>query len=102
MDLHHILLTGLPANLGVVSHGEAIELYSRSLHGHLRRAGRCWGKSQKSGRMAHFLHLPLELGEAPLCMSNCNSSFVTMRVMKKPSPMSSPSTKSTNASNISG
>src|SRR5215470_2157242 len=52
------------------------------------RAGRCWGKSQKSSRMAHVLHLPLEPGEAPLCVSTYNSSCVTMRVRKKPSPMS--------------
>src|SRR5215510_13527458 len=65
------------------------------------RAGRCWGKQCKSGRMACAIHLSLEPGETPVCVSNCNSSFVTMKVMKRPSPMSSPSTRTTNASNIS-
>src|SRR4030095_10028529 len=41
-------------------------------------------------RMACAIHLSLEPGEAPVCVSNCNSSFVTMTVMKRPSPMSSP------------
>src|SRR5262249_17747124 len=60
------------------------------------------GKSTKSNRMTRILHLPLEPGEALLCASNCNSSFVTMTVRKRPSPMSSPSTRTTNASSISG
>ena len=60
------------------------------------------GKSPNSSRMACAIHLSLEPGEAPVCVSNCNSSCVTMRVMKKPSPMSSPSTSTTNASSISG
>ena len=60
------------------------------------------GKSQNSSRMACAIHLSLEPGEAPVCVSNCNSSCVTMRVRKKPSPMSSPSTSTTNASSISG
>jgi hypothetical protein len=67
-----------------------------------RRAGRCWGKPQNSDKMTCPIHWPLEPGEAPVCASNCNSSSVTMTVTQKPSPMSSPSTSITNASNISG
>src|SRR5215475_12996318 len=67
-----------------------------------KRAWRCWGKPRKSTRMTRTLHLPHEPGEALLCASHCNSSSVTMTVRKKPSPMSSPSTSTTSASNISG
>jgi hypothetical protein len=70
--------------------------------GNAGRAGRCWGKPQNSDKMTYTLHWPLELGEALVCASNCNSSSVTMTVTKKPSPMLSPSTRITNASNISG
>ena len=66
------------------------------------RAGRCWGKPQNSDKMTCPIHWPLEPGEALLCASHCNSSSVTMTVTKKPSPMSSPLTRITNASNISG
>src|SRR6516165_10746290 len=66
------------------------------------RAGRCWGKPQNSDKMTCPIHWPLEPGEAPVCASHCNSSSVTITVTKKPSPMSSPSTSITNASNISG
>src|SRR5215813_4275418 len=61
----------------------------------MTRAGRCWGKPQNSDKMTCTLHWPLEPGEAPVCASNCNSSSVTMTVTKKPSPMSSPSTRIT-------
>src|SRR4030095_3257450 len=68
----------------------------------LTRAWRCWGKPRKSTRMTRTLHWPREPGEALLCASNCNSSSVTITVRKKPSPMSSPSPRTTSASNISG
>jgi hypothetical protein len=66
------------------------------------RAWRSWGKPRKSTRMTRTLYLPLKPGEALLCASNCNSSFVTMMVRKKLLPMSSPSIKTTNALSISG
>src|SRR6266404_5172593 len=68
----------------------------------VERAGRFWGKSTKSNRMTHLLHLSLESGEALLCASNCNSSSVTMMVGKRPSPISSPSTRTTSTLSISG
>ena len=37
-------------------------------------------KSTKSNRMTRTLYLLLKPGEALLCASNCNSSFVTMMV----------------------
>ncbi len=40
--------------------------------------------------MTGAIRLSLEPGEDPACASNCNSSFVTTTVAKKPSPMSSP------------
>src|SRR5215831_15276074 len=81
--------------------GRTVELPPRATAG-MARAGRCWGKPQNSDKMTCPIHWPLEPGEAPVCMSNCNSSSVTMTVTKKPSPMSSPSTRITNASNLSG
>ena|SRR5438128_2711405 len=53
----------------------------------LARAGRCWGLWIISGIMAWIIHLPLEPGEAPICVSNFSSSCAAMRVMKRPSPM---------------
>src|SRR6266436_1279637 len=38
------------------------------------RAGRCWGLWINSGKMTWIIHLLLEPGEAPVCVSNCNSS----------------------------
>ena len=66
-----------------------------------KRSREMLGVTSKLGKMTCTIHLPLEPGEATVCVSNCNSSFVTMRVTKKPSPMSSPSTRITNASSIS-
>ena len=51
------------------------------------RAGRCWGLWINSGTMAWIIHLPLEPGEAPICVSNFSSSCAAMRVRKRPSPM---------------
>src|SRR5215468_4608347 len=82
--------------------GGCLTRHSHYVRVRLGRAGRCWGKPQNSDKMTCPIHWPLEPGEAPVCMSNCNSSSVTMTVTKKPSPMSSPSTRITNASNISG
>ena len=39
------------------------------------RAGRGWGSWRTSDTMACIIHLPLEPGEAPVCVSNCNSSY---------------------------
>ncbi len=86
----------------VAFQGRAQPLVSVLAPGVPERAGRCWGKPQNSDKMTCTIHWPLEPGEAPVCASNCNSSSVTMTVTKKPSPMLSPSTRITNASNISG
>src|SRR5437867_3254808 len=51
------------------------------------RAGRCWGLWINSGTMAWIIHLPLEPGEAPVCVSNFSSSCAAMRVRKRLSPM---------------
>jgi len=48
--------------------------------------------------MACAIHLSLEPGEAPVCVSNCNSSCVNDQGDERPSPMSSPSTRTINAS----
>src|SRR5262245_48982573 len=66
------------------------------------RAGRCWGKPQNSDKMTCAIHLSLEPGEVSLCASHYNSSFLTMTVTKRPSPISSPSTRTTSALSISG
>src|SRR5262245_32480651 len=66
------------------------------------RAGRCWRVWINSGTMAWIIHLPLEPREAPVCVSNFSSSCAAMRVRKRPSPMSSHSTRTTNASSILG
>ena len=51
------------------------------------RAGRCWGLWSNSGTIAWLIHLPLEPGEAPVCVSNFNSSCAAVRGMKRLSPM---------------
>ena len=51
------------------------------------RAGRCWGLWSNSSTMAWIIHLPLESGEAPVCVSNFSSSCAAMRVRKRPLPM---------------
>ena len=50
--------------------------------------------------MACTIHLSLEPGEAPVGASHCNSSCVTIKVVKRPSPISSPSISTINASSI--
>src|SRR4030095_1902434 len=50
------------------------------------RAGRCWGLWSNSGTIAWLIHLLLEPGEAPVCVSNFSSSCAAMRVQKRPSP----------------
>jgi len=53
----------------------------------LKRAGRCWGLRINSGTMAWIISLPLEPGEAPVCVSNFSSSCAAMTVRKRLSPM---------------
>jgi DNA invertase Pin-like site-specific DNA recombinase len=62
-------------------------IHFQSLTEHIdTRAGRCWGLRINSGTMAWIMHLPLEPGEAPVCVSNFSSSCAAMRVRKRPSP----------------
>jgi hypothetical protein len=70
--------------------------------GHALESREMLGSLQNSGRMACAIYLSREPGEAPVCASNCHASCVMIRVMKRPSPMSSPSTSTLNTSSISG
>ena len=54
MDLHHILLTGLPANLGVKSHDEAGGHSPRSSRVHLRQ--RRLGLGQPERHLHRLVH----------------------------------------------